>query len=46
MALDNTSNFFEIDEEDIFEDAIQIESDKEDDNNDTEEGVDEERDIE
>ena len=33
-------------EEDIFEDAIRIESDEEDDNNETEEGVDDDSDIE
>jgi len=46
VALDSVSNFLENDEEDIFEDAIRIESDEEDDNNETEEGVDDDSDIE
>ena len=46
MALDHVSNFLENDEQDMFEDAIHIESDEEDDNNDSEEVVDEDRDME
>ena len=45
VALDNVSNFLENDDQDRFEDAIHIESDYED-ANDSEEGEEEDRDIE